>query len=703
MEMRSPQRTFRVLKFGCFCLTWFVFQCFNGVPAQSQETSGGNLTILVTLRDGNVVRMTTDDVTLDWKTVSSDGEVSKSSVQLSNLRELKLTTSPASEEVARVRALVSALADDNYRLRHQAETELMEAGKPFEKVIERARMHEEPEVRYRVERVLKFLAKKKQDNQTRFSIDFDEIQLKDGTRLEGDVGDISLKATWNELPFAIDRTHAKRLGTASEPAPAPQPRSQNVATQLLSDEFQFYEKNERDSGKATAGAVKPGHIQVNFDSGERGERMIADRKFAVDNIFRHKGIAMTCETHDGMVVISGYGFKKSQSRNRSVGNVFIDPNKKKKTSYQGVMRIDFCLPSNPLIPATVNMAAFFTEIVVPKETIVQAYNAAGHVIGLTQTTKDKMSFIGLSSNEPIAYIRISANTFLDVKKLNRDFAVDDFTLTEPKVAPELNFNDDPKAPIVITTRDAQRLLANDIAFDAANQTLNVTTAHPTLSDAEIPLKDIDWIAPPQKRDPARPEEGVYVMLQDGSVVHCQFNQKLVASSQPALEIDPAQVIGVWDSQTECRYPLEIDFEKGNVIMVQPLYRLTFPQVEFDWSNGRVEYDLETGQHLIQAVLADGVDFLSEQAQPKHLGLEADQTDPGFLDLDQSSFTIWTQQPTTRAEGTGLLRTRDGQEFVLGGSNGFRLLKADKDQVVIGCNGQEMTFDLKQIHALNLPR
>ncbi|MDG2013948.1 MAG: hypothetical protein P8J33_10600 [Pirellulaceae bacterium] len=671
--------------------------------AQSQEMPNDGLGIGVTLRDGNVVRVTVDDVSLDWKTVSAEGAVSKSKVQLSDLADLKITTSPASDEVVRIRSLVAGLADDDYRLRHQAEAKLMDFGKPFEKVIERARTHEEPEVRYRVERILKYLRGIKEDNQTRFSIDFDKIQLKDGTWLEGDLGDFSLNTTWNGTPLAIDRGCAARLVTAEARQPESESVSQKIATQLLFDEYQFYEKKPLSSDKATAGTVKPGYTQVNFDAGERGERMLADRNFAVGDIFKHKGIGMTCETNDGIVVISGYRFKKSSSKNRSVGNFFVDPIKKKKTSYQGVMRIDFCLPSNSLIPATVDMAAFFTEIVVPKETIVQAYNAAGHVIGLTQSTQDKMSFIGLSSNEPIAYLRISANTFLDVEKLNRDFAVDDFTLTEPKIAPELNFTDDPNSPIVITTRDAQRLLANDIAFDVENQSLDVTPANPLFSDFRLPLANIEWITPPQQRDHTRPDEGVYAMLQDGSVVHCQINGKLVSTSQPDLEIDPDQVIGIWDSQTECRYPLNGDFDQGNVILVQPLHRLAFQQVDFDWSNGRLDYDLDTGQRLTQATQADGVDFLSEKAKPEHLGIGEGEADPGFLELNQSPFTVWTQQPTTRAQGTGLLRTRDGQEFVLGGSNGFRLLKTDKNQIVLGCNGQEITFALKQIHALNLPR
>lgn len=655
------------------------------------------------------MRVTAPDSSFEWKTVAADGTITQNEFKVSDIKSLKFTVSPASDEVARIRGLVAQLASDDYRERHAAERTLLDEGKPFEKVIEQAQDHKEPEVRYRVDRILSHLKKKKQDNVTRFSIDFDILELKDGRTLEGDIGDWALKGTWNDIEVALDRSNCHLVmdqlpfRTWSET----DAETTTVKSRSIFDEFEIFNQQQLEDEKIIVGEIKEGYELASFDKGARGEKMVSDRDFDVGNLFIHRGCLLSCETHNGIVVISGYKFKKSRSRQRSIGNFYVEPQKKKKTSYQGVMRIDFCIPGNGQVPATVNLAGVFTEIVIPEHTMMEAYNAAGHVIGLTYSARDKTSFLAVRSHEPIAYLKVSANHHLNVEKLNKDFAIDDLSYTPPVAAPELNFTDlagEGATQIVVVTRDNQRLLAKSIQFNAAEAKLDVESVTEGIADFSVPLDQVVWISMPQSRTINPPaDDGVYVMLTDGSVLHCRFEQSLVSTLNPELEIETDSIIGIWNSNAVCRYPQHDDFEHGSVVAVRPLNRIAFQGGEFDWNNGRFDYQLEDARNIKQAMLSDETPTLTEVALIAHLGIPENEPDPGNIFFDESDISVWKSEPPVRAPGTGLLRTNDGQQFVLGGESGFELGDLDGDKLSVSRGLTSVTFALSDIHTLNLPK
>lgn len=673
-------------------LTLLVTQTVTAAVALSpQSTDEQKIRLSAKMRNGNIIQIEAPESTINWKTVSADGTVAESRIKLSSIYGIDLTTNPASAEVATIRSLVEKLASDDYRLRHRAEIQLMEQGKPFEQVVAQARQHEEPEVRYRVDRILKHLKKLKADNKTRFSIDFDQLQMKDGSRLEGDLGDFAVTGNWLGREITLDRSNTSQLTTQPLQLSS-SPKTMRFATTTIQDPFSLYQST---NGKVP-GPVKEDYVQVNFDSGKRGEEMVSDRNFAINEHFTFLGARLACETHEGNVIISGYKFKKSQSKERSASNYYFEPPRKKGIPYQGVMRIDFCIPGQESLPATVNSVGMFTEIVVPEHTIVQAYNSSGHVIGLTQSSQDTTSFIGLKSNAPIAYLRVSENQYLDVEKLNRDFAIDDLTYSPPVAAPDLNLSPNDQAPTVITTKDDQRLLVSDIKIDGATMSLQAVANDPLLGDFKLPLDKILWITPPQTLVNRESADGFFVMLKDGSVVHCQTSQALHSTSQPEWNIDPSTIIGVWNAANECRYPIGSAFDEGPLLVVLPLHTVAFQNLGFDWNQGTLDYQLADST-VVQRGAA------GEAATAQDIGLPESAEATGSLPLADIPFSVWLQEPTTRNPDTGLLRTKDGQSFVLGGTSGFQLKALNDQQITLSFQDRDFSFELNQVAALNLPR
>ncbi|MGI9519478.1 MAG: hypothetical protein ACR2NP_20670 [Pirellulaceae bacterium] len=88
-----------------------------------------------------------------------------------------------------------------------------------------------------------------------------------------------------------------------------------------------------------------------------------------------------------------------------------------------------------------------------------------------------------------------------------------------------------------------------------------------------------------------------------------------------------------------------------------------------------------------------------EAEKQHLGIEPDADDPGTIDLTESH-SIWTGVPPNRSASTGLLRTADGQQFVLGGGSGFELVSTEGQTITIRRGDQELSFDVQNIYALD---
>ncbi len=672
---RWPDRLARML-----CLLSAICVAPAAVASAAIGVAQDQIQLTVVLRDGSVLAVQADNRSFEWKTVADDGSISLRDVELSNLKQLVLTKNPGSQQVAEIRRLVSDLASERYVDRHRAEKRLMAEGQPFLTVIQQQSSHKEPEVRYRVSRILNQLSRTKRTNTNPVALEFDKLLLGEGEKLDGDVVDWTLQCRWQGNDLELDRSQIHSIfGQMPEElvASAPGPVPFRVRS-LIRDDLFFAED----------GSLRADLVQSDFETGPHGEVMVNDKTVDVGDYFSFLGCLTRCETNNGRVIISGFRFKESRSSRNSIANIFPHPETGKDIRYQGVMRIEFCLPQHPHIPAAVKRVGMFLEIVAPQHTIVEAYDAADHLIGVTQTGRQRSSFVGFDSDIPIAHLKVRANQYITTESLNRDFAVDDICFSTPAVAPQLNRS----KYYTVVTDDGQRILANSVELTDNHVLLGALTIGQ--NELKLPLNQVRWLVAPHSKI-VRPQEGYSVMTRDGSVVHCTAGMQLEMAALSDIKLSDNDIAGIWQAALPARYVNATDFQHGDVVVARPLNRVALQSAALDATASLLEVELDGASNLQQAMIDDEQDLLIAEATKSDLGIEEAAT---AMSLD-SDVTVWFHAPPIPAGGVGMLRTTDGQQFVLGGEFGFVLQKLSSDAVVIAKDERAFSIKLNQIRAI----
>lgn len=137
-------------------------------------------------------------------------------------------------------------------------------------------------------------------------------------------------------------------------------------------------------------------------------------------------------------------------------------------------------------------------------------------------------------------------------------------------------------------------------------------------------------------------------------------------------------------------------------MVRPLNRVAFAIGEFDWGEGAFSYERDGAKSLEQAMALDDNPTKIARATLQSMGIPGED-DPGRIEFSNSTASFWRSSPPTLSADSGLIRTNDGQRFVIGGDDGFELVKMDGQQVVIKIGETEVPIELSKVHALNLSK
>ncbi len=433
------------------------------------------------------------------------------------------------------------------------------------------------------------------------------------------------------------------------------------------------------------GTIRPGFAQIGFEKDALGELpKRGDRDTDVDTMFAYAGARFRCVEPEGHVIVCGFRFKKSISRQRSLGNFYIDTDRGgKKISYQGIMRIDFCVPGNSGSGATVRQAGLFTEIVIPEHTIVEAYNSSGHRIAVTQSTQDRTSFMGFDSSLPIAWLLVRSNEYLQTDRLNRDFAIDDLVFDELVADPE--------------RRGVAELLV--VRGDGTEDTADA---------AELGLPGLKWYHGPGALDEKVHElvEGTMVMLSDGSVLRCEAaTESFVLAAAPEVTIPAESVAGFWGGHRVAMYPNVAAgmFAGDKAVLVSPLYDIIINSPPLDFADGTTKISLD-GAEVLGQFEANAKRL---EDNPEHL------TDMlafhGIKDVNEiatnNMLSIWFSPPIQRAEDTGLIRTCIGEEYVLSGDEteaAFALKERNNDGLTISIGDHTIEIPVANIKLFQMP-
>lgn len=596
--------------------------------------SAADIQRTIDFRDGTVLQVTLPDSELPWRTISADGQVAEQPVKLSDVEQLRFVLTPATEQVAEVRQLVVRLGAEDFHAREEAQQQLIERGAKFRTIIEQmyaqALAQDDFEVKWRLKEVINALPV----GVGLLGNDYDQLERRGDTKeFHGDVGRWSLRANYRGAEVVIDRQSVLAIRNA--------PLSLDLSAEPT---VVHMERIERDSDSLFPKEV----VRIDFERGPRGESIAVDSD--ISEAYVLLGCTFATSFKDSFVCITPYTVGgRSGGRSAATQNPL----------YQGVMTIRFCKPGNARLPAGVHYVGFWTSHIAKDGTALQAYDARDRMIAEVKTVKNQRDFLAVTTNIPIAYIKVVPDTAIDP-----DYAIDDLVFDPPRLLSEAG---DPDRFSVVLT-NGERLQCALLDTDDDVVLLKKLTIG--VEELRIPREEIAVLVPPRTPVPdVLADQRCFVRLEDGSVMRCETDQGLRLGLFPQQEIPVSQLIALWGADITLTEPAsDVWPESGGVVVSPNGTALQFA----DW---------KVGKNWIEA---------------PELGKLADST-------YANSPSVWLRRPTKRPAGSGLLRTSAGEEIVLGGGDGFTLQSWSRDGVTIRWGEQERMLPLIQVSSLLLPQ
>ena len=423
--------------------------------------------------------------------------------------------------------------------------------------------------------------------------------------------------------------------------------------------------------------------QIDFEDFKGGAR--AGRPL-IEKAYRKRGCLFACESKNGEVRLDSYDVRgRSPGYSGTCSDIAAYPDSPR---YKGTLRVTFCDPANPDIPATTNRVGMFLQMIVPPRSIVlEAYNEDDEIVGFSEAVSST-SFVGMETRQPIAYVRVRTNydLVMDVDmQPDVDFAFDDVTFSKLKRSATGSLSGTWR----IGMRDGSEHLAKKVKVEGTALLLEdfKTISGKKIGKAlsAVDLNNIAVIASPTKgRKTRKIDASAFVRLKDGSVVAIK---KIGSGSVdfPEVKITRETIVGICGQKQSWRYATHEDYNSGKSVAVFPTYRLRIDSI--DLATEKISWSKDVAKKFNQTVTefkeVKDVDFGNE------------------FEIEQSP-TIWLKSPQPRAAKTGILRTTDGQRFVLGGTSGFKLVSVKADGVTIKNAKTTVRFSFDQIKSLIKP-
>ncbi len=609
----------------------------SDLASQSEGDAHPVVNRIVEFRDGTLLNAQFADAMIPWMTITGEGKIQPQPRLLSETKSLNLVIDPATNQVARIRTLISKLGSRVFRDRESARDELAQTGSVYRQLIEKALNSSDPEVRWRVKEVLAGLDK----NVKTVVAEYDRMNLGDGIEISGDVGQWDMRMLYRGNTVKLDRSKVLSIREGV---------LQKVAGEVaITSEFKTIEEYPQ-------GALPPELVMVDFDYGPNGEEVQLNRSVYKD--FVDSGCLFETSYDDSFIAIQAYPIE-GRSGNMAAAN--------EEPTYQGTTTIRFCMPGNENLPAGVHEVSLYVSWVSPGTTYLRAYGANGKLLGQDVTDNEGTDFLGFRSSTPIAYVQIEP-TLGDGGDL--DYAFDDVTFDHPAPLFEAG---DPKVNSVVL-KNGERLQSQ--VLSTQDGTMSLVGLSFGLPQLRVPLDEVAVIVP--KRIAAATDDTLvvkadkrpFVQLRDGSILRPEISDdriSLSVASTTPVSLD--QVVGLWGATTRVVVPPTKEWKDTKAFVMhgtEPI-KLSAVKLGSTW------------------ISSDGMSGLQE------------------LDFSYStSPTVWFSAPMPREANHGLIRMRNGEEYVLSQA-GFQITSWTQHEVVVKYAEIETNIPFDQIRSLRLPR
>jgi hypothetical protein len=671
-------------------LGWTWLAAVAGVSARQEPAAP----IGLVLRDGTVLVAFPESPEVQWQTLLAGGELREHRGRWDDIDRIVLTEMPQSQMAARIRQSVEQLGDADYQQREKAEAELRRMGKRYVRLLQPLAQNNDPEIRHRLERILKSFDTTAETGPG--TLEMDWLKLADGSTHEGEWLDSAITVAWRQRRLELNRSELALVFNPSrwhglDPAAGTAPAAEAVVERFNRPSGVF---DPRDSPLA----------RLDFETDRNGNKIV-DKDVDVSRSFAFQGGLFEGESPGSRVGMAGHRFAYGGiSRSRSIASQLADG-----TWYVGAIHVRFCVSDLPQVPATVRAFGFYLEVAKPRNHVLEAYGTAGHRIAVAETLDQNNAFVGVRSiSEPIAWVRIRPNEDAGLAQLQKTFALDDVMFSTPVAAPELNAAVMWRAEL----RDGQRLHCRDVRISADDVTL-ISPHH--LNDAPLVL---NWsevrslTAPADKTRPSTRGNGIAV-LADGSIVRVQAGDDGAA----LMDFDGAvipwdSIVGFGSNHPPLRsvrswsllgappapsmlWPSGTDFDAGRVAVVFGPW--TVVGQRYAIADGRLTVDAE-GALLVAAnntpVPLEQAPALPAEAA-KLLKMPENPSAWREFALEEAPW-FWFRMPPSLGSDTPMIRMRDGRQFVLGSDGGFGIAEWRDDALVVRRGEQAVSLPLSAI-------
>ncbi len=631
----------------------------------------------VEFRDGTIATVDVADSPVEWSTVSSAGVLSKKKVSLNQVKSLRLTKLPASEKLIEILGLIGQLESDDYWAREEAEEKLVVLGKRYRKILEQENVLVSADGKYRLRRVINSMG----TSQTQSTVDLDRILFNNGEQLLGDAGLLNIKCTCRGQTLTLNRREIKRLYRPVA-ASLPLAKTGPVEVELFHDHTPFLK----------AGKVRLFEFEKDPDGRPFPDKGIVE----VNEAWVDEGLVMASENPKGHVRISSYEFL---SKDRPVGGLSICNSNIKnstKSRFRGVMIIRFCQPgSRDAARGVHQFGCFLAKVNRSRDFLVQAYDAAGNLLGVCEANHESCTFCGIRSSVPIAKIRILSNPWVRELRIREkwrstaadvDYAVDSIYMSQP-----VAIKSPTTKPHYVLDNGDFGLIRRAELLDDDRVKIWPNAASP--GPFQVDLEDASCIAfaPSPK---VGPRNRWMIRTTDGS--HFVWDPASGKSPRINETISPDDIVAIWPASTPLRYPGKGDFEKGKQVVVFPGCRivtneLSITKNQFSWRNGtQIEEDLY--------VEVEGRERVQNE-KPDNVSPGRDKFTWNIRSLKQyETPSIWLKAPVSLPVTAGIVKLRTGEQIVYG-NGGFELESSDAKQLVFQRGEDTITIPFREVTAV----
>lgn len=606
----------------------------------------------VLYRNSTELTATLPSSTIDWVTVSKNGNLIDQEIELAEIKSLTLSRRKSSELIGQVRQNINRLGDTNYVVRENAELELATHGGQFKHLLKQMEDSPSMEIRHRVGRLLKGFSKRNYP-----PLSLDTLILANGRTLEGEARNFSLAGEYRGAQITLDRNMVAKLfqkkPTVNEPGDqdgivAPSPDRQPVKTEIFHKHTDFFHPDQR---------------EFKFETNANGKPFL--NRDRVDTAFVDDGLLFRNE-QPGYVGISVFSFRKFGGQPVDGKSVGLYGRNRGSGQFKGFMEIRFCVPGKPNTPAGVKeVGLFIGRVEHSRDIVMEAYNAQGNVLATVEATDQQFVFAGVKSNELITRLRIFSSPWL--KKLSReiddDFAIDTLRMSAPIAVQSVGGSQKQRPRIVLTNGDS--FSTGSVIANGEGDLLTYVSGVSKLA-VQFTLKQ-DELASVHLSSAASAENSQWkAMLEDGSVVNVSPG-KTMASKLLNDDFLKDDLVALWKGSSPARYPIDGDWKSDQALVVFPTCRIQIDP--FTLGDRAVSW---TTKKKIQQMLMLG----REDPNTKENREDPTPSETSFAYANTKAVqlpTFWNRQPLTNAPGrdTGVVELTDGQRFLFGDGKPFQ--------------------------------